>query len=79
MEIMHACDIIPFQWPRKEKRKKNTSKDLLYPNTLTILLHKISTIPTYIEKCYSKYSICAISLDSKSYFFLLCNSKLMGK
>jgi hypothetical protein len=21
MDIMHACDITPFQWPRKEKEK----------------------------------------------------------
>jgi hypothetical protein len=79
MEIMHGSDIIPFKWPRKRKERKKTSKDLLYPNTLSIILHKISTIPTYIEKCYSKYCICAMSLHSKSYFFLLCSSKLMEK
>jgi hypothetical protein len=22
MDIMHACDFIPFQWPRKEKIKQ---------------------------------------------------------
>jgi hypothetical protein len=22
MEIMHACDFIPFQWPRKERKKQ---------------------------------------------------------
>jgi hypothetical protein len=22
MDIMHACIFIPFQWPRKEKRKE---------------------------------------------------------
>jgi hypothetical protein len=27
IDIMHACDIIPFQWPRKEE-KKNKSKHL---------------------------------------------------
>jgi hypothetical protein len=28
MDIMHACDIIPFQWPRKEKKEKMQAKDL---------------------------------------------------
>jgi hypothetical protein len=27
IDIMHACDIIPFQWPRKEKESKQ-AKDL---------------------------------------------------
>jgi hypothetical protein len=35
MDTMHACDIIPFQWLRKRKERKKTSKDLLYPNTLS--------------------------------------------
>jgi hypothetical protein len=26
MEIMHACDIIPFQWPRKEKERKTQAR-----------------------------------------------------
>jgi hypothetical protein len=26
MDIIHACDFIPFQWPRKEKKKQ--AKDL---------------------------------------------------
>jgi hypothetical protein len=49
---------------RKEKIKEKASK--------------ISTIPTYIAKFYSKYSVCAMSLHSK-FSFLLCNSKLNGK
>jgi hypothetical protein len=32
MYIMHACDIIPSQ---EKKKKENTSKNLLYPNTLS--------------------------------------------
>jgi hypothetical protein len=24
MDIMHACDNIPFQWPRKEKKERKT-------------------------------------------------------
>jgi hypothetical protein len=30
IDIMHACDIIPFQWPRKEKKEKESkqAKDL---------------------------------------------------
>jgi hypothetical protein len=35
MDIIHAYDIIHFQCPKKRKRKKNISKDLLYPNTLS--------------------------------------------
>jgi hypothetical protein len=26
MNIMHGCDIIPFQWPRKEKERKKQAK-----------------------------------------------------
>jgi hypothetical protein len=36
-----------------------------------ILLRKISTIPTYIAKCYSKYSVCAMYLYSKYPFFIV--------
>jgi hypothetical protein len=32
---MHACNIIPFQWPRKEKKEKEASKKLVYLNTLS--------------------------------------------
>jgi HKD family nuclease len=67
---MYACDIIPFHWPRKEN-KENTSKNLLYPKTLSHTspqnLHH-----TYLyKKCYCKYSICATPLHSKSYFFIV--------
>jgi hypothetical protein len=79
MDIMNSCDIIPFQWPRKEKERKNTSKDLLYPNTLS---HTSPQNVYYAYLCSKKIipSIgCDMSLHSKSYFFLLCNLKLMGK
>jgi hypothetical protein len=26
MDIMHACDIIPFHWPTKEKERKTQAK-----------------------------------------------------
>jgi hypothetical protein len=29
MYIMHACDIIPFQWPIKEKEKKKHKQRLV--------------------------------------------------
>jgi hypothetical protein len=29
MDMMHTCDIIPFQWPRKEKKKKEKHKQRL--------------------------------------------------
>jgi hypothetical protein len=35
MYIMHACNIIPFQWPRKDKKEKEASKRLVYLNTLS--------------------------------------------
>jgi hypothetical protein len=49
MDIMHACDIIPSQWP-KNKGKKSTSKDLLYPNTFS----KTSPQNLYRTYLYSK-------------------------
>jgi hypothetical protein len=76
MDIMHACDFYTF--PMAKKRKEKASKDLYIWKPWAILLRKIFTIPTYIAKFYSKYSVCAMSLHS-NFPFLLCNSKLMGK
>jgi hypothetical protein len=39
-----------------------------------IFLYKISTIPTYIENCYSKYSVCVMSLYSKYPFYCAIRS-----
>jgi hypothetical protein len=65
---------------KKIKRKEKHEQRLVVSKYLeSYFSTKISTIPAYIAKCYSKYSIYAMSLHSKSYFFLLCNSKLMGK
>jgi hypothetical protein len=30
MDIMHARDIITFQWPRKEKKEKESKQKNLY-------------------------------------------------
>jgi hypothetical protein len=74
MDIMHACDFIPFQWPRKEK----SSKRLIYPNTLSHIspqnihhtyLHRKNATPIGIR------SICAMSLHSKLYFFFIVQFK----
>jgi hypothetical protein len=27
MDIMHVCDIIPLQWPRKEKKEKESKQE----------------------------------------------------
>jgi hypothetical protein len=58
MDIMHACDFISFQWPRKEKkRKEKASKRLVYPNTLShtspqnlhhTYLHRKNSIPSTV-------------------------------
>jgi hypothetical protein len=53
---MHACVFytFPMAKKRKEKEKKKASEDLYIWKPWAILLRKISTIPTYIAKCYSK-------------------------
>jgi hypothetical protein len=51
MDIMHACHVIPFQWPRKEKKRKERKT----------LLHKIFSIPTYIAKMLLRvYYMCHV-------------------
>jgi hypothetical protein len=50
---------------KKIKEKEKARKDLYIQIPWAILIRKISTIATYIAKCYSKYSICAMSLHLK--------------
>jgi hypothetical protein len=54
MDTMHACDFMPFHWPRKEKKEKHKQRLVVSKNLETNFSKKISTIPTYIAKCYSK-------------------------
>jgi hypothetical protein len=60
MDIMHACNFYNYPMAKKRKEKGKQAKDLYIQIPWAILIHKISTIPTYIEKCYSKYSMCAM-------------------
>jgi hypothetical protein len=63
----------------QEKKKKEKHKQgLVYPNTLSHIYPQ-NLHHTYLcSKNAIPSSICAMSLHSKSYFFLLCNLKVMG-
>jgi hypothetical protein len=79
MDIMHACDFCIF--PMAKKRKEKASKRLVYPNMKYLEPYFSQNLHhnyLHSKKYYSKYSICVMSLHSKLYSFLLCNSKLMG-
>jgi hypothetical protein len=46
---MNACDIIPFQWPRKEKVRK-ASKTCIFEYLEPYFSAKSPPYPTYIAK-----------------------------
>jgi hypothetical protein len=75
---MHACDFIPFQWPRKEKKEK-ASKDLYIRIPWAILLHKISTIPTYIAKMLFKVLYMCHVFAFKIILIFIVQFKAHGK
>jgi hypothetical protein len=61
---MHACDFIPFQWPRKEKkRKEKASKRLVKPNTLS---------HTYLQNLHHTYLYRKNAIPSIVYVPCLC-------
>jgi hypothetical protein len=55
MDIMHACNITPFQCQEKKKKEKKAIKRLVYPNTLSHTspqnLHH-----TFISNAYLSYA-----------------------
>jgi hypothetical protein len=50
MDIMHAYDIIPLQWLRKEKERKEQAKTYISEYLEPYFSTKSPPLPTYIEK-----------------------------
>jgi hypothetical protein len=79
MDIMHACDFYTFPMAKKRKEKKKQANACISKDLESYFSAKSPPYLPTLQKCYSKYSICAMPLYSKACSFLLCNSKLMEK